>query len=373
MKRLQDHAFHITTAAPFARVLLLLGLMCLNAWPVQAQPAPLVELTQTRQQQIVDELRLSGTVTALKSSRLSVSVSGLITERNVDVGQPVQAGALLFALDDEKARLNLVAADARVQEAESLLQEARRRLDEALSVGAGQNIAATEVGARRSQVAIAESTLARLQAERALQQTIIARHRIYAPFSGVVSTRSRDVGEWVDPGDELVLLVDHDHLRVDVPVPQELYAAVTGGAELQITAPGRSTDTPLSAAIDIVVPVSDLQARTFLIRSVPTAAEGLIPGMSVQALLRIPTAQAGLSIPRDALNRYPDGRVTVWLAQPGSEGFYTVRERRVTVESRFAANIVIKGGLQDGDLVVTRGNEALQEGMRVRVDNGVSP
>jgi hypothetical protein len=71
-------------------------------------------------------------------------------------------------------------------------------------------------------------------------------------------------------------------------------------------------------------------------------------------------------ISRDAILRYPDGRVTVWVINPGSEP-PTVAEKRVTTGHSFDGLITIRDGIQAGDVIVVRGNESLQEGQQVRV------
>lgn len=357
-------------------------LVCLSLlWSVlaSAQSAPSVQLASVDLQPVVTEIRLSGTVNALRSSRLSPSVAGLIEQVNVEVGQQVRAGDLLFAMDQEKAELALRSVSAQAQEAQAMRDEAKRRLDEALSVGAGHNIAATEVGARRSQLAAAEATLARLQADRELQRTIIERHQIRAPFDGVVSVRLADAGEWVEPGDELLTLVDDKELRADFQVPQTLYSQMSG-LQRQTGPNGLSGEqvevllNPGSflAEVDTRVPVADPLARTFLLRTVPPTESGLIPGMGVEGVLRVPAGEKALTIPRDALNRYPEGRITVWVAEAANDTGaggerYRVEERRIQIASGFSGRVVVTDGLREGELVVSRGNESLQADSLVRI------
>lgn len=331
--------------------------------------APVVQVATVESSEVFEELRLSGTVNALRTSRLSPAVAGLIDKVEVEVGQRVNAGDLLFVLDQEQAVLALNAVNAQVREARALLQEAQRRLDEALSVGAGQNIAATEVGARRSQVVTAEAALAALDAEAELQRAIIRRHRITAPFEGLVTTRSKDLGEWVEPGDELATLIDHTHLRLDFLVPQDYFPRIGNASVILLPVKDQSNNGSVERVAEIVtqVAVTDPQARTFLIRSIPPDKSSLMPGMAIQAHLRIPLERQGLLIPRDALNRYPEGRITVWVAEPAEDPHFRVSERRIRIARGFGEQVVVLEGLTAGEKVVSRGNEALEAGMEVRI------
>lgn len=92
-----------------------------------------------------------------------------------------------------------------------------------------------------------------------------------------------------------------------------------------------------------------------------------MPGMAVQARLRLPLGRQGLIIPRDALNRYPEGRITVWVAEPLDDQRFRVSERRIRTANGFSGQVVVTEGLQAGDRVVSRGNEALEAGMEVRI------
>ena len=313
-----------------------------------AQDLPGVQLETVSSEDIVQEVTLNGTVNALRVSGMSAAVAGLLDEVRVETGDRVDRGDVLVELDDELVTWELAAARAEAEEARSRLEEARRRLREARSVGAGRNIAATEVSARESEVAASEATLARLEAARRQVEVRAGRHRVTAPFDGVVSQRSRDLGEWVTPGDQLLTLVDTDNLRLDFQVPQSFYKRIDDNSRL-------------------LVPVNDPQSRTFLLRAIKPESVKLLPGMSVQAVLRVTTGERGLTVSRDAINRYPEGRTTVWIAEPGDEDTWTVSEKRVRLGTGFEGRVEVTSGLEADQRVVVRGNESLSEGISVRI------
>ncbi|MFL1454639.1 efflux RND transporter periplasmic adaptor subunit [Marinobacter sp. GN3S48] len=340
----------------------LVLILCL-AGHAAAQDRPRVHLEAVEEADILQEISLNGTVNALRTSRLSTAVPGLVDSVNVETGSRVSRGDLLIELDDEQVDYELAAARAATDEGKARLAEARRLLQEARSVGAGRNIAATEVSARESEVTSARAALARLDAEQQRVAADLRRHRIVAPFDGVVSQRFSDLGEWVTPGDELLQLVDTNNLRLDFQVPQDYFSRITDSAELRVHADGRS----LIAHIEALVPVNDPQARTFILRA--TAPDGLtlLPGMAVTATLRVASGERGLTVARDAINRYPEGRVTVWIAEASGDGGYIVTEKRVETGSGFGDRVEITGGLAGGERVVVRGNESLSDGMEVQL------
>lgn len=343
---------------------LIAGLWCFSL--AQAQERPDVELERVESSDIISEVSLNGTVNALRTSRLSTAVAGLVKEVRAETGDRVARGDLLIGLDNEQAEFGLQSARAETSEARARLQEAQRRLAEARSVGAGRNIAATEVSARQSEVAATEAALARLSAEQQRQQVMLDRHRIEAPFDGVISHRISDLGEWVTPGDELLTLVDISNLRLDFQVPQDYYQRVGDSSELLMQVDGEG-QKPVALSIGALVPVSDSRARTFLLRATGPDTLALLPGMAVQATLRVNTGEQGLTVSRDAINRYPEGRVTVWIAEAAGDDLYEVREQRVEIGTGFANRMEIRSGLEGDEQVVVRGNESLEEGARVKL------
>ncbi|TDT41463.1 RND family efflux transporter MFP subunit [Halospina denitrificans] len=327
-----------------------------------ASEGPKVRTSAVNTAEIIRETVVNGTVTALRRSSLSAAVSGQIEVVQVEAGDRVEEGDLLVRLDDELESLSLESARASTREARAALEDAERRVREARSVGEGRNIAATEVSTRESEKAQAEARLARLEADEKRQQARVTRHRITAPFSGVISMRSSDPGEWVDPGDTLLTLVDTDNLYLDFQVPQS-YFGRESEAELILTSSGDNRRIPIHSRVGVVDP----QLRTFMLRARPDEPGDLSPGMTVTGKLRFPTGREGIGVPRDALNRYPEGRVTVWVLGEASDQGYAIREERVSVAARYEDNVIVTEGLSAGERVIVRGNESLEPGMTVRL------
>ena len=106
-------------------------------------------------------------------------------------------------------------------------------------------------------------------AEQKRRAVVLDRHKLPAPFDGVISKRMVEVGQWVTPGTAVFELVAMKNFRVDVPVPQDYYAQLRDGADVAIeidTLPGEE----IPAKIGALIPVSDPDARTFTLRVLPT-------------------------------------------------------------------------------------------------------
>jgi len=341
-----------------------LCIFSLLSLPLAAERLPQVAVAVATETPIVEEITVTGSVVAPQISRLSTEVAGWVQQVHVEPGDRVQRGQALVELDAELGRIALDMARAAAGAARATLAEADRRLGEAARLAEQKTIAVTELGARQAEVEIATATLAEREAEARRQQALLERHVLAAPYTGAISRKLTNAGEWVQPGTAVLELVEVDNLRIDFEVPQAFFPRLSPGmvldARIDALDAGASTATVLTA-----VPVSDPQSRTFLLLTRPAAHEGeLIPGMSARGRIRLDAGVLGVTIPRDALLRYPDGRTTVWVVARDETGV-SVSERRVESGRGFDGLIEISTGLDAGAEVVVRGNEGLVEGQRV--------
>ncbi len=315
--------------------------------------------------QSAQTLRLTGDLTARRIASLSPQVAGKIQRLLVDAGDRVDAGGLIAELDARLAVLQAERALAIKDEAAAALAEASRLAEEGRRLTGSRFLPDTEVRAREAAVASAQAELRRAEAELAIERERVSRHQLEAPFSGVVSVRLAQQGEWVEPGQAVVELVEVDNLWLDVRVPQSYWTQLSQG-DVRVRAradalAGRALETELVAR----VPVSDPAARTFLLRLLVHDESGdLTPGMSAKVELDVMAEAAHTRIPRDALLREPGGVTRIWVLDPNSD---RVRQISVQVRRMIDDQAELVDPLADGVRVVTHGNEGLSEGETVRV------
>ena len=355
---------------PGARALAMLAVLSVPAGPAAQEGRAPVAVAEAESRPILREERLTGTVTSPRTAALSVQVGGMVTRLPVDAGDRVAQGDVVVRLDDELAAHRLAGAAGAARRARAELAEARRRRAEGEALVRDQSIPESELEAREAAVEVAAGDAAAASAEEGRRRALVARHRVTAPFDGVVSRRVTELGEWVSPGSTVVELVATDGLRFDFRAPQALYPSLSQDPRITVyldALPGARFPGTIRAA----VPVSDPSSRTFLLRVVPAgdAHPAMTPGMSAHAILQLDTGRDGVVVPRDALLRHPDGRISVWELDRSGEP-PRVRERRVRLGVSFGGRVEIRQGLQAGATVVVEGNEALQEGQAVRVRGG---
>lgn len=357
------------------RILLtaLLSVSLLSALPAPAMAkdkrSPLVEVAKAETGDVIRQVPLSGTVASIRKAQLSAEVQGRVEALKVEVGDAVQAGDALLVLDSEVARYTLQGLVAATAQARAELADAKRRYADAKRLRKQASISENELQLAKTEVDVDAALLQQKQAEEMLQRARVERHTLKAPFSGVITERMAESGEWIQPGEAVLTLVEVDNVRLEFRVPQDYFSMMNDGSSLQVSLdalPGQS----FVAGIDAVVPYSDSDSRTFMIHaSMDSAKAQITPGMSVHGKLDLSTGAEGVVLSRDAIVRYPDGRVTVWVVKPGSEPT-SVTEKRVTVGKGFNGMLPIRSGIKAGETVVIKGNESLKEGQEVRVFKG---
>ena len=352
------------------RIIILL-LLCLPS--ARAADSVPVNVTEAKIQPLIETLPLTGTFTSAQSAALSPRVSGLVAHVNVDAGDRVSAGDVLIELDTTLARLEQNRSLAELNEARVALSEAKRLRDEAIHLAKSKNIPETTVQARVADVDMKSAAVATAEAEYQQQEEILKRHSIIAPFTGVVSRKLTEAGEWVQTGTAVLDLVSIDQLRLDIQAPQEYFHLINRKTPVEVildAVPGKK----FTGNVAVTVPFNNPNARTFLVRVlVDNAQDYIIPGMSAQAIFTIELQQQALLLPRDATIQHPDGRNTVWIIK-NVNGQYLASELQVQLGRTVSDSVVIKNGLKPGSLVVIRGNETLTEGQRVNIlepDNAV--
>ena len=306
-----------------------------------------VEAAEIEVDEVVDSMTVTGNLRSDESANISTEIDGRVVGVHFTEGQTVEQGALLFTLDDVVYRAELATAEANLQ----LSERNNERAIELLARNAGTVRARDE----------AQAQLAIDRADVDLARARLDKTRITAPFAGVVGLREVSVGNYVEPGQDLVNLEDIDPIKVDFPVPERALSAVEGGQSIEVTVdawPGRTFEGEVYA----IDPQIDAQGRSIAIRATIDNKERLLrPGLFAAVRLITARREAALLVPEQAI-----------FAQAGRPHVYKIvdgvaRLTEVTLGGRRVGQVEITSGLAAGDVVVAAGQLKLQDGAAVRV------
>ena len=301
-------------------------------------------------------------VRARIESRLGFRVAGKLVSRSVEVGQHVAANQVLAKIDTTDLKLSQDAAAAATRAAQTNYELAAAEFKRYKELRDQGFIGALDLERReatlKAQKAVLDQALAQAQA-----QTNQAGYGVLqAPVAGVVLAVEAEVGTVLSLGTPVIRLA-HDGPRDAVfSVPEDqaatLRALVGRPAALQVRPWGNGPAT--TATVREVAAAADPATRTFLVK----ADLGVAPvqlGQTVTAVLEAPP-QAGITkLPLSAVTQQ-QGQTAVWLVDRVN---MTVKAQPIAVGGADGNSVVVTGGLQPGQIVVTAGVHTLTPGQKV--------
>ena len=148
-------------------------------------------------------------------------VSGIVSAIYVKWGEQVTVGAPLFKIDDRVVQGQLLAARAKVKEVEADLAKTKNLLKVGEGLQAGTSISAVDLENRHYDMAIKEAGLASATAQVEQFKIELERHTVTAPVAGSILQINTRLGEFAQSGvlgSPLMLLgnITRLYLRVNV-------------------------------------------------------------------------------------------------------------------------------------------------------------
>ncbi|MEP1552445.1 MAG: efflux RND transporter periplasmic adaptor subunit [Paraglaciecola sp.] len=273
-----------------------------------------VQVVNPKVSQQTESLLLIGTVEAPQSSALASLQAGLIASLLVEKGQAVEKGQTLMTLDSQLIELGVQQAQAELEAAMAAQQESKRLYQESLKLSQQQLAAETLIAELKANVTIANAEVRKANTQLQLQQSMLSRHTLRAPFAGLITARYVNIGEWVTQQTPIFQLVSQDNLRLAVSIPQEYYRALSSSKNIMVAVTPDFIDaTSIPAKLNTVVNSAANISRTLIgLIELPSDA-GLLVGMSAQAEINLPSSERAIAwVPKSAIKQHPDGGNSVF-------------------------------------------------------------
>lgn len=357
---------------------LLSGLLLALCTPAIAQPT--VAVARVKPNDIRSELTLNGNVVAKQQVGLSSEAAAPVDAVLVEIGDRVLAGQPLLELRRKPTELELEIKQAEAKSDAANLQIAEieeRRLKKLL---AQKSVSAESYDQALARLQQAQAQLIARKAEVKSLKDALSRLTITAPFDGIVTSRTAEVGAWANIGQNLLSISSLHDLRLEIALPEKYFAQfnklLTGSKiaeaknDITVSIIKAGIVVEQSAKIQRLLAFADNSRSFGLWIAIENSTGEWIPGMTAQANLKWPTDRSlPLSVPRDAIVRRADGSALVWkLDQIEANNNKTaVTPVPVKLGNGQSGNIALQSDmLEINDLVVTRGNESLTPGQLVK-------
>lgn len=414
-------------------VLTLAGLLAVGvgsgcreqAAEAQPPPPPTVTVVAARAMDVPIEVETTGTTRARQEVTIRARVTGFLEERSFEEGSYVEAGQLLFVIDEEPFQARVDMAKGQRDEAAAALKAARESKQPAVAAAqlavaqaqlffaqiqetrdarllqrnslsreeydearAALQQAQADVQARQaaleqsqvtfqSDIALAEARLQQAEADLTQAKLDLSYCRMYSPIDGRIGAALIKPGNYVGmtgqvqadqgaaPALATVQLLDpiEVEIRPSARYLPEATALAQRGLDVRLIVEGER-EYPHEGRVFFIDNVVDTTTSTFLVRAlVPNPEHTLLPGMYVQVLMTIGRYRGVVTVPEEA----------VIATQAGPTLYVLDEENRVTVTpvealEPYQGLRVIASGLEAGQRVITEGLQLVRPGMIVQFE-----
>lgn len=327
------------------------------------QPAPPVAVAQPRTQSVTNYVEITGNAAAVNAVKLIARVEGYLEKQHYEDGAFVKKGDLLFTIQQDQYKDQLVQAQAQVQVQQAALVHAKTEVGRYTALVKKDAATQTEVDHWNFQRASAEAQLVGAQAQVALAKLNMQYTEVRAPFDGIAGKHLVDPGNVVggaqpsalaeitqlDPIYVVANLSEQEVLKIRANLGQHrLTLADLHKVPVDV---GLSDQTgfPQQGTIQYVAPALDPATGTLLVRGILANPDRtLLPGFFVR--MRLPMAKVdrnALLVPDRALQEDQGGR---YLLVVGKDD--VVEQRYVKLGEVVGGLRVITSGLKPDDRVV---------------------
>lgn len=317
-----------------------------------------------------EDIVLPGNVRAWHEATIYARTSGYIKKWYVDIGSRVKTGDLLAVIESPEI-------DAQLQQAEADLNTAIANMELAQATAKRwQNLVKSDFVSRQetdekvSQAKALEAAVIAAQANRDRLKQLVSFERVLAPFDGVISSRSTDVGALINAGSgttavPLFHIVQTSPLRIYVQIPQIYVASLTADMSVSL----RFTEHPgktFAAKLFKTASSIDPDTRTLLAQFTTDNSKGeLLPGGYTEVHLNMVLPNRRIHLPVNALLFRSAGLQVATVNKD-----LKVVLNPITISRDFGTEVEVDSGVVPGDRVVLNPPDSLVSGETVRLAPG---
>ncbi|MES1155791.1 MAG: efflux RND transporter periplasmic adaptor subunit [Pseudorhodoplanes sp.] len=311
-------------------------------------------------------IELPGRLEAYSQAQIYARVSGYIKEWKADIGAPVKTGQLLAEIDAPDLDQQIMQAQADVVSAEANATLTKANLERGQSLIQSGAVSKRDLDQREADFASRQGMVKSAQANLDRLKVLEKYKRIVAPFDGLVTSRTTDLGALINAGSgggpALFVVSDTTKLRVYVNVPQNYVPSIKIGTKSQISVPeypGRRFTAIVEASAQSV----DAGSGTTRMQLVVDNSSGeLMTGAFANVLLELPHPEIAINVPASALIFDQSG---LRIATVGADDRVVLKT--ITISRDLGRQVEIASGLTTDDRVIESPPDGIASGDQVRV------
>jgi RND family efflux transporter MFP subunit len=335
----------------------------------QAAAAEPVAVFRATRGDATEDLVLPAQLQAFDESPVYARVNGYVAKWFTDIGTHVRAGQLLAVIDAPQVDQQLVEARASVNQAKANLSLANVTTKRYQDLIGSNSVSQQELDNNLQNQAVQNASLQSAMAQVAWLEQEQRYEKIVAPFDGVITERSTDIGDLVNAGNggagsELFRVSRISTMRIFVAVPETYSEQIRDrmGVKIELTAlPGQFFSGTVTRTDNAINP----QSRTLLVEvDVPNPAGRLMPGAYAQVHFALPSPVRPLIVPSGSILFQAAGpQVAVVNARN------QIELRKVGLGRDLGGTMEITSGIGAQDEIVANPPDYLVDGMPASIQH----
>ncbi len=330
----------------------------------QAVPVVAVALPDTRGKRTTFEL--PGRLEAYTQAQIYARVSGYVREWKADIGTPVKAGDLLAEIDAPDLDQQIMQAEADLASAKANSALSDMTLQRGQSLITSRAISQQDLDQRAADSSNKQGLVRSSQANLDRLRVLERYKHLVAPFDGLVTARTTDVGALINAGSgggpPMFVVSQIDKLRAYVNVPQNYVPSIRVGTKAQISVPeypGKKFPGTVEASAQAVDAASGTTRMQLV---VDNTANELMTGSFATVVFELPHPETALNVPASALIFNRSG---LQVAIVDSANRIVVKP--ITIARDLGSEVEVASGITAEDHVVINPPDGVVTGDQVRV------
>ena len=312
------------------------------------------------------ELIIPGELIAYQQVDLYAKVTGFVKELNVDIGSKVKAGQVLIVLEAPEITSQLSAAQSRLKSQEALyaasIANYNRLIETSKTPGtiSPHDIEQAE-GRKNADLANLDAARASYKEVNDMKDYLVLR----APFAGTITARNVNIGAYVGPsgrGSEFpaLTLQQQEKLRLVVSVPETYTVYVEPGDEVQYkvrSMPGqvfKAKLVRLSGALDPRLRSQRIEA------DIKNGDGKFLAGTVADVTFGFKSRSTSFNVPKTAVVNSTESSFVIRVTDQKAE--------RVMIKKGIQSGDLMEvfGNLKEGDVLLKKGNDEIKDGQEIR-------
>lgn len=312
----------------------------------QEQSITPVEAKIINPERIENVIRVTGAIIANESVALNIEISGKIEKIYFQEGQRVKKGDLLLTINDDE----IVAQLERLKYTQKLNEDMEYRMRQLLEKEA----------ISREEYDISLTTLNTTLSDIKEREARIAKHKLYAPFDGIIGLRQISEGSYITSSDLIANIYNINPIKIEFSVPGKYTSIVNKGDSINFKV--EASENVFIGTIYAIEPRIDPRTRTLQIRAIcNNDKEVLIPGQFANIDYILNVLPDALMVPSESLIPELSGH-KIFTYKNGQ-----VNQEIVKIGIRTEKDVQITQGINPGDTVITTGILQIRQGMPVDI------